>query len=299
MGYVIISDGGCDLEQKYLLDNNLVIVPCYVSFDGNTYLRNYVDISVEEFYNKIKEENIFPRTSLPAVHDYYVVFEQLAKTGDKVLCICMTSNLSGSYQSAINAKDMILEKYQDAIIHIIDSRVNTVLQGLLIQECVRLKKSGMEIETLIQYIEGVKNTGRIYFAIGNMKLLSKGGRTQNLARLVNIKVGIKPVLMLRDGEHHFVGMTRNRQKSIIKLLDAVCDYFKNTKKSPKEYLWVVGYGLDIEEANILKEKLEEMLDIKSIVKIQRIGVIIASHTGPHPIGVAFMKKSDMLGGNNE
>lgn len=76
-------------------------------------------------------------------------------------------------------------------------------------------------------------------------------------------------------------------------------YFEITKRSPKEYLWVVGYGLDVEEANLLKEKFEEMLDIKSIVKIQRIGVIIASHTGPHPIGVAFMKKSDMLEGNNE
>lgn len=290
MGFAIVSDGGCDLPLDYIDKNHVDIVSCYVSLDGENYRKNYSDFSIDEFYDILARKRSMPRTTLPSIYDYYEVFEQEIMNGSEILCICMSSELSGSYQSAMNAKCMIEEKYSEAILKVIDSRVDTVLQGLLIQECVRMRADGLSMQNVFDAIEKIKYTGRIFFSIDSMEYLKKGGRIKNLVQILNIKLGIKPVLAINNGEHHLIGVTRCHRKAIEMLMEQVRKTFCNTGEDPNDYQWVVGSGLNRERALRLKEAIEEMLNINIQTEIQKIGVVIVSHTGPYPVGVAWLKK---------
>ena len=129
------------------------MVPFYVSFDGETYVKEKEELDVREFYQKMVDHpQVFPKTSMPSVQDYYDVFEPLVKEGTAVICICITQKFSGSMQSATTAKDMILEEYPDAKITVIDATVNTVLQGLFVLEACRLKDQGLEYDRIIETI---------------------------------------------------------------------------------------------------------------------------------------------------
>ena len=143
MNYQIISDGSCDLSQELAKEKNIEIVPFYVSFDSETYQKEVEEVGVRDFYQQmIDYPNVFPKTSCPSAQDYYDIFEKYAVQNIPMICICITMKFSASYQSAMNAIDMILEEYPNAVIEIIDSQINTVLQGLYVLEACRLRDNG-------------------------------------------------------------------------------------------------------------------------------------------------------------
>lgn len=126
----IISDGSCDLPTALAQENNITVVPFYVSFDGEQYLKENVDIAVRDFYQMmVDKKGVYPKSSMPSIQDYEEVFRPFAENDIPVICICITTKFSGSMQSALNAKQLILEKYPQAEITVIDATVNTVLQG--------------------------------------------------------------------------------------------------------------------------------------------------------------------------
>ena len=165
----IISDGSLDLSQELTKEKDIEVVPFYVSFDSETYQKEMVEVGVREFYQEMVDHpTVFPKTSMPSVHDYYEVFEKHAKEKMPVICICITRKFSGSLQSATTAKDMILEEYPDAQITVIDSTVNTVLQGLYVLEACRLRDMGLEYQQIVDALLPIRETGRIFFTIGSI-----------------------------------------------------------------------------------------------------------------------------------
>ena len=112
--YKIISDSACDLSQAYIEKNNIDIVPLSVSFDGETYYRDGIDITRNECYKRMVENpGVYPKTSLPSVEQYANVFEEYAKTNTPVVCFTISLIFSGSFNSAINARELVLEDYPD------------------------------------------------------------------------------------------------------------------------------------------------------------------------------------------
>ena len=171
----IISDGSLDLSQELTKEKDIEVVPFYVSFDSETYQKEMVEVGVREFYQEMVDHpTVFPKTSMPSVHDYYEVFEKYAKEQLPVICICITRKFSGSLQSATTAKDMILEEYPDAQITVIDSTVNTVLQGLYVLEACRLRDMGLEYQQIVDALLPIRETGRIFFTIGSIDYLKHG-----------------------------------------------------------------------------------------------------------------------------
>ena len=168
----IISDGSLDLSQELTKEKDIEVVPFYVSFDSETYQKEMVEVGVREFYQEMVDHpTVFPKTSMPSVHDYYEVFEKHAKEKMPVICICITRKFSGSLQSATTAKDMILEEYPDAQITVIDSTVNTVLQGFYVLEACRLRDMGLEYQQIVDALLPIRETGRIFFTIGSIDYL--------------------------------------------------------------------------------------------------------------------------------
>lgn len=292
MEYKIISDGSCDLSDDLVSKYDIEVVPFYVSFDGEIYEKEKEEVAIRDFYEKmVKNPKVFPKSSLPSIIDYETVFTKYVEANLAIICICITTKFSGSYNSASNAKNMVLEKYPDAQITVIDATINTVLQGLYVIEAAKMKNDGLTYEETIDKLEEIKSTGRIIFTIGSIDYLKNGGRIGKVAGVAASALGLRPIIILREGEIFTGGIARSRSKSIAKVLEQIKVHFETIKEDPKDYSIAVGYGYDIEETKDFKRKVAELLSInENEIIVQQIGATIGVHTGPHPLGIGLIKK---------
>ena len=294
--YKIITDGSCDLPLELVKQLDIDVIPFYVSIDGINHQKEIIDLGVRDFYQfMIDNPKVFPKTSMPSIQDYLDVFEPIIKNEVDIICICITTKFSGSYNSAMNAKNMLLDKYPDAKIEIIDATVNTVLQGMLVEEAVVKKNTGATFEETVKYVNLVKETGRIFFTINGMDYLVHGGRVGKLSGIAAGALGIKPLILLKEGEIFNNGLTRGRKKSKQKIVEQIISYFKDNELDINEYRFCIGFGYDKEEAIEFKEQFIKSLEQLSAsfndeIPIRQIGATIGVHTGPHPLGVGLLKK---------
>lgn len=296
MAYQIITDSSCDLSQELVKEKQLHVVPFYISFDEENYFKENEEIKVHEFYQKMVDHpDIFPKTSLPSVEDYIDAFTLYLQKGMDIICICITTKFSGSYNSASTAKDILLEDYPNARITVIDATVNTVLQGILVLEAVRMQEDGLSYDEVIEGIDRIKGTGRIIFTVGNMDYLIHGGRVGKVMKVAVNALKIRPMIILKEGEIFPFGIARSRKKSIQKILEKTKAHFTEIKESPDDYQIVIGYGYDYEEAVEFKKELLASLQTYSNVHdvdIFQIGAMIGVHTGPYPLGIGLIRKYD-------
>ncbi|MCM1046529.1 MAG: DegV family protein [Candidatus Gastranaerophilales bacterium] len=293
--YHIISDGSCDLPPELTAEKNVTVVPFYVSFDEEHYQKEIEEIGVRDFYQQmVDHSDVFPMTSMPSAQDYMDVFTPFAKEGTPVICICITAKFSGSAQSAENARKMLLEEYPEAKITVIDSTVDTVLQGLYVLEAVRMRDSGVSYEDTVAKLEEIKGTGRIFFTVGNMEYLKHGGRIGKVASVAGSVLGIRPVITLKQGEIFASGIGRSRKSTLNKSIDLLLHYLQGQKVPLQNYSICVGYGYDKEEAVRFRDRTVSVLREKGYgeaqIPLYQIGATIAVHTGPYPLGFGIIQK---------
>lgn len=296
MAYQIITDGSCDLGQEIPQQNGIKVVPFYVTFDGRNYKKEIEEIGVREFYQQMVDNpDKFPKSSLPSVQDYVEAFTPYAKEGKDIICLCITVKFSGSYNSARTAAATLKEEYPEVKIEVVDTTINTVLQGLLVLETARMQKAGLSFGETVAEIERIKSTGRIIFTVGNYEYLIHGGRIGKVMGNAASTLGIKPLIMLREGEIFPTGISRSRKKALKRLIEQTRDHFKKSGESPDDYQIVVGYGYDYEEAVSFRDELLSSVQTYSgveSIEIFQIGATIGVHTGPYPIGVGLIRKYD-------
>lgn len=292
----IISDGSCDLPVELTEEKNITVVPFYVSFDDEHYQKEIVEIGIREFYQQmVDRKGVYPKSSMPSTQDYVDVFMPYVKQGLPVVCICITTKFSGSLQSAVNARSLVLEEYPKAQITVIDSTLDTVLQGLYVLEAVSLRDSGYGYEDAVKRLEEIKGTGRIFFTVGDMEYLKHGGRIGKVSAVAGSVLGIRPVITLKQGEIFPSGIGRGRKRTTEKALNLLADYFKNSGKSVDCFSVTIGFGYDYEEAVAYREHALETLHGKGLavkdIPIYQIGATISVHTGPYPLGFGVIEKA--------
>lgn len=302
MTYQIISDGSCDLPSELVTEKKLCVVPFYVSFDDKSYRKEIAEVGIRDFYEQmVAQPKVFPKSSMPSVQDYYDVFAPLAKQGIPALCICITTKFSGSMQSALTAKDMVLEKYPQAEITVMDSTINTVLQGLFVLEAVHMQEAGYSYEENIARLTEIKSTGRIFFTVGSIDYLKHGGRIGKLAGLAGSVLGIRPLITLKEGEIFSSGITRSRKRSLEKVIELLLEYLAETGKALSSYSLAIGFGYDREEAVSFRKLLLSALQkakkdssplTEKELPIYQIGAAISVHTGPYPLGIGIIERSE-------
>ena len=293
--FQIISDGSCDLSQEIVQKNNIRVIPFYVSFDGQTYRKEMVELGVREFYRRmIESPGVFPKTSMPSVEDYHEAFVGYASKGKPILCICITTKFSGSMQSALSAAELVRDEYPGAKITVMDATVNTVLQGLLVMQAVSLRDRGASLPQAAARLEEIKGTGRIFFTIGDISYLRAGGRIGRLTGIAGTLLGVKPVITLKQGEIFPSGVGRSRAKNLQKTQELLLSYLKEAGEDAKNYAVVSGYGDDAAEGAAYRDAVKAAVrpllgDVE--IPLCQIGATIAVHTGPYPLGVGVMRKA--------
>lgn len=296
MAYQIITDGSCDLAQEIPQKTGIKVVPFYVTFDGENYKKEMEEISVRDFYQEMVDHpDQFPKSSLPSVQDYVEAFTPYAREGTDIICLCITTKFSGSYNSAKTAAELLAEDFPAVKIEVVDTMVNTVLQGILVLETVRMQQAGLSFQETLEGIERIKSTGRIIFTVGNYEYLIHGGRIGKVMGTAASTLGIKPLIMLREGEIFPTGISRSRKKAMKRLIEQTREHFAKIKESPDDYQIVVGYGYDYQEAEAFRDELLASLKTYSNyqnIDIFQIGATIGVHTGPYPIGLGLIRKYD-------
>lgn len=292
--FQIVCDGSCDLSLSLLMRQNIVIVPYYISFDGKHYMKEATELPVREFYQRLVDyPDQFPKTSMPTIQDYRDAFEPYAAVGRPVLCVCMTAKFSGSFQAAQIARSMTLEAFPDAKICVLDSTFASGLEGMFVQEAARMRDDGLSLEEAAEELEKLRPSGRVFFTIGNMAYLIKGGRAGKLAGRIIDRIDIKPVVCLKKGEIYPAGIQHTRLAAEARVMALAEQYLLALEDGVEHYQVATGYGYSPEEGETFRQRtmirLAEHFALPDLPNYQ-IGATIGTHAGPYPLGIGILRR---------
>ena len=290
--YKIIADTSCDIPVSLMKANHITYVPFHVSFDQENYLEELRDITPDEFYNKINAEKLFPKTSLPSVQSYIDAMEAALKEGNDVLCLCLSSKFSGSFQSAVNAGNILSESYPDHIIRVVDTTCATACEGMMVLEACRMRDAGLDIETTVQKLEALKNSACLYVTVDSLEHLQKGGRIGKASAMAGTILNIKPIIAMRDGELQPESKVRGSKKA----LKTIMDMSKAKMGEEKDQYRVTLVRGELERLatadELAKELKAEGYDVAE--DVWTVGITIGSHIGPTPIAICMLKKYEFV-----
>ncbi|MCL0092015.1 DegV family protein [Dehalococcoidales bacterium] len=273
MAVKIVTDSSCDLPPQLIQELGITVVPLYVRFGEKVY-RDRVDISEDEFYQRLLHDPIHPTTVQPSPQDFAGVYQKLSEEADGIVSIHISAKLSGTYNSALQGKKMI-EK--GCPIEVIDSQLMSMGLGLISMTAAKVAMSG---ESLPSVVEEVKQTIPHLHRLGlldTLKYLARGGRIGKAKALLGSVLNVKPLLTLRDGEVMPAGQVRSRSKGIDRLFDFVQSI------SNIQDLAIV-YNTTPNDAQILAERIAPLFAKERII-IARLGPMLGVHCGP---GILFV-----------
>ncbi len=288
--FQIFTDGSADIPLNIADEKQISIIPFYISFDSEHYYKELFEISREEFFDKLINKKLFPKTSLPSVQDYIDSFTPALEKGNDIVCFTITDTLSGSYHSALTAKEILTEKFAEREIYIINSWAATGATQLMVYEACRMRDNGLSAKTVFEVSEKMKKELRIMFMVGALTHLEKGGRIGKLVSLSGGILKIKPLIELKNSEINVAGVVRSRKNGLKKLVEITKEHFIKNNENPKNYVFTIGTTNTPEEVPVFFDELKEKLPSENFISPFYIGATIASHTGPDTVGVCFVKK---------
>ena len=279
----IISDSACDLKKAYTEQNNIGIVPFNIIINEDTSLKDKIEIQSEELLEMMKNDSqFFAKTSQPSPDDYEIEFEKAAKQGNDIICFTITSELSGSYQSAEIAKRIIQEQY-DVDIRIVDSLSASLGQGILIKKAVEMVGQNKSLDEIEDYVNKIKLTGKIFLLVDTLKYLEKGGRISKSKRLIGNALSLKPILKLENGKLDIVDKVIGKKRAVKHLLKLIKSEKNNASKGNE--LFVVHADSKQEASEIYDElKTENNLPFD----IELISPVLVCHSGNGSIAVGIV-----------
>ena len=279
----IVTDSAADMEAEELERFDIESVPLSVTFGDKTYLDG-VTLSKDDFFELLASEKEFPKTSQPSPESFLKVFEKAKKAGDSVICILLSQALSGTYQSALIAKDMA--EYDD--IHIINSKLASGGEMLLCRQAALMRDKGMGAEKIVKEIEALRDRARIVAGLDTLEYLCKGGRLSKAAAGIGTLANIKPVIRVtEEGEVALCEKCIGRKAMLKKLIKRIEDTGIDTSL-PISFL----YACDRTGLDNLMEKLEQMdFDISNHT-IHNIGPTIGAHIGIGGYGIMYFVPVD-------
>lgn len=280
MTFKILTDSTADLPESWALENDVQILGLTIQLDGTTYETvGDKKLTSEQLLSKM-EAGSQPTTSQINVGQFEDIFRGYAEIGMPVLYIAFASVLSGTYQSAVMARDMVLEDFPEAVIRIIDTKAASMGEGILVMKAVETKAAGQSLEQVVALIKSLVPKVKTYFLVDDLNHLMRGGRISKTAALMGSLVNIKPVIAVKgDGRLDSVAKVRGKKK-------AQTEVVRMTLEDIADPRVVIAYaGADSQEvAQVLKNQLLASEQVNEVL-ILPLGPVISTHTGPGTLGL--------------
>jgi len=291
--YKIFSDGGCDFSKTEAARYNIEIVPFYITFDGETFLKEGVDITIDDYFNRImSDKSLHPKTSQPSPQDYIDMYTPYLQAGRDIFTLTISSKLSGSYASATLAADMLKEDFPERTIVIIDSQNVCIGQGLILREIIKMRDAGYNLQKTAEMARKVMETTHVYFTLDTLEYLKRGGRVGPTTAFVGGILGLRPILQVENGQVSQLDNVRGKARALKLMEEAMIDALSGNQESLN---LSIGHILNKGEATTFKANTEKALNIEITNPITKVGVAIGTHAGPGALAFAYCRKYDAFG----
>jgi len=272
----IITDSSAYLPDDLVQQFGIHVIPLTVIFGEETLL-DVVEIDITEFHRRLSEGPIHPSTTQPNPEDFTALFEKLAKDYDGIVAVLISSELSGTVNSALVAK----EDFDRIPVRVIDSRSTSMGLGLAVLAAAEAASVGKSLDEVESAAREVCSNVKVLFVVDTLEYLHKGGRIGGASRFLGTALGLKPLLHINDGRVDGLEKVRTKRKAVDRMLDLATEYANGQSVHV-----AVIHAAALEEAETLKSAVMERFDCIDLL-ITDLSPAIATHAGPGTLGIAI------------
>lgn len=281
----VVTDSTCDLPGEFAEQLDITVIPCNIHFGDDVY-KDGIDIQPDEFYSRLVSSSKLPTTAQPSVGDFLEVYKALSSQGHDVVSVHLSAKLSGTLNSAIQAKASLESSQESGTeeeslstrIEIIDSQLASVGLGAVVFAAAQVAKNDGTCDEVLAEVQGAMPRTRVYFLLDTLEYLQKGGRIGKASAFLGSLLSIKPILTVSNGEAHPFERPRTRQKGMQRLEEIA------RSASPLERLCIV-HSTAPEDAEALRERLGDLMPKEDII-MSRFGPVVGTYLGPRVLGVS-------------
>lgn len=275
----IMVDTSADYTVEETKEKGIGLLPIHITMGDKDY-RDAYDLTKEEFYDLLTGSSEFPKTSQPSLQDLLDAFEEAKENGDELIYITLSSSLSGTYQSAVLAKNMA--EYDK--IYLVDSLTATHMVRVLADHAKKLADEGVSAEKIVEELEDLKGRVKVYAALDTLEYLYKGGRLSKTSAVLGEMARIKPLITVNtNGEVAVVGKCMGKNKAITTLMKMIGD-----SQIDPDFPRYSVYTQGLENSDIFENRVRE--SGIEITERYQIGATIGAHIGPGVFGLIFVEK---------
>ncbi len=272
----IVMDSAGDLPVEWISKYDINVIPVNVHLGNEVFLEG-VDLTPDQFYSWVKETGKVPKTSQPAPQQYIKLYNDIAKPGDVILSIHLTSKLSGTYESAVLAA----RELQDAPFRVIpfDTLSGTGIQGYMCREAREMDRRGASVDEILERLEKVRDNNQVIFTVDTLDFAQKSGRVQMLEAILATVLKIKPIITIKEGTMAVANKVRTRKASLEYILQEM------SRRMGKNLInAAIMHANDLATALEISEKVKGILNVKNLF-VEELSIGIASHLGPGTVGI--------------
>jgi DegV family protein with EDD domain len=280
MSIRLFADSASDLPKVFYEEYDVELIPLRVLVDDKEF-EDMVTIQPTEIFQKIREGKM-PKTSQASPVFFEQVFTNLAKSGDQGIYVTFSSELSGTYQTAVMMRDQVKEEYPDLDLTIIDSKCASLGYGLVVKEAASLLKQGAAAEDIIHFAQNRCLHMEHLFTVEDLDYLAKGGRVSKASAFLGGLLNVKPLLHVEDGKLVPIEKIRGRKKVLKRILDVMDERGENLEGQ----VVAISHGDDEELAQEMKNLIQDRFNPKEVY-INIIGAAVGSHAGPGTLAIFF------------
>lgn len=277
----IMVDSSSDYPVEELKEKGIGLVPISITIGNNSYIDG-INLERNDFYRILMETREFPKTSQPSPQSFLEQFQEAKEKGDEIIYLALSSALSGTFQSARVAKEMV--EYDK--IHIIDTLTATYNIKLMADYACRLRAQGVKADEIVNIMEQMKSHVKVLAVPDTLEYLYRGGRLSRTAAVVGDIANIKPIITVtKDGHVSVIGKSLGRNKAIL----AIQKHLKEMKIDTDFPVYSI-YSFGTGNLSLLEEKLAA--EGLAITDRLQIGPTIGTHIGPEAFGIVFVTKDE-------
>lgn len=273
----IITDSTANIPQDLVEKYKIQVVPQVLIWDGETLLDG-VDISPTEFYARLTTSKNLPTTSQASMAAFKELFEPHVQRGVPILTIVISADLSGTLQSAQQAKAL----FPEARIELVDSRSTAMAMGFQVLAAARAAQAGEPFEEVVKVAEAAREKSGVIFAVDTLEFLHRGGRIGGAARLLGTALNLKPLLHVVDGKVEPLEKVRTKAKAHVRLIELIAERVDGRDKVRLSTL----HAASPEEAEKLLQRVQERVNPVEAL-ITEVGPVLGTHVGPGTVGIAY------------
>lgn len=270
----VVMDSTANLSPEVLAENELETIPLNLIWSGESY-RDGIDITTDEFYERLANSSEMPTTSQPSVGDFHELYTRVAETADSIVCVTLSSGISGTYASAIGAADL-MEGYP---VEVVDSLSASVGHGFIAVAAAQAAQAGADFQEVAQAARDLVPKMDVFFAVDTLEYLHRGGRIGGASFMIGSALSIKPVLQLADGLIDSMARVRTKKKALAYLADLAVERYQGHEGI---HLAVID-AVAPDESRMLGEVLQKRLNPVELV-YGELSPVIGTHTGPGTVG---------------